>query len=356
MYPRDTEVQLEGADLFDYTGYSFDQWVSLSGEEYEAGSTVSNLAEPGQMIVMNASWNAHKYTIQYVANKPGHASANVQNMPADMVCTYDTDVTLGSAPSLNGWTFGGWYRDAACTVKIGNADEIKANLTDEQNGVVSLYAKWAAKTYTITYDANGGTGTTNQSTHSYDTEKELSGNGYSRGDHVFLGWSMSSTSTAPTYTDRQSVKNLAMSGNITLYAVWLKTRAVTGYYNRTSDWITSKSGEFGEAYYPGMDKAALLANGYKAFKLTFYVDGYGEGGLQVWDDPYIDIYSYKDEHLATKYLGGYPSKGWDTHTVEYTISLEHVQSDGSFWVIFRNDHSLDGWKCGSVEVHFEAVK
>lgn len=55
-------------------------------------------------------------------------------------------------PARAGYTFGGWYREAACTTAWNfGADTVTGNTT--------LYAKWTpvAGEYTITFDANGGT-------------------------------------------------------------------------------------------------------------------------------------------------------------------------------------------------------
>ena len=59
------------------------------------------------------------------------------------------------------------------------------------------------------------------STHTYDTAKNLSANAYTRAGYEFLGWATTSTGEV-AYTDRESVKNLtATKGDvIVLFAVW----------------------------------------------------------------------------------------------------------------------------------------
>ena len=60
-----------------------------------------------------------------------------------------TDVTAGSkisapsAPSATGYTFGGWYKEPACT----NAWDFANDVVNE---TMTLYAKWTANVYTIT--------------------------------------------------------------------------------------------------------------------------------------------------------------------------------------------------------------
>ena len=76
--------------------------------------------------------------------------------------------------------------------------------------------------YTVKYNANGGSGTTASSSHTYGTAKALTSNGFTNGVKKFLGWSTSSTATSATYTNGQSVSNLTSTsgGTVTLYAVW----------------------------------------------------------------------------------------------------------------------------------------
>lgn len=64
-----------------------------------------------------------------------------------------------------------------------------------------MYASWIPNKYTVTYNANNGTGTTANSTHYYDEAKSLTANGFKRTGYTFLGWSTSSTATTATYTD-----------------------------------------------------------------------------------------------------------------------------------------------------------
>lgn len=89
-------------------------------------------------------------------------------------------------------------------------------------GASYLYAMWIPNKYTVTYNANGGTGTMSNSTHYYAYSKALNKNTFSRIGYEFLGWSTSSTATTQTYTDQQSVLSLTSTngGTINLFAVW----------------------------------------------------------------------------------------------------------------------------------------
>ena len=100
-----------------------------------------------------------------------------------------------------------------------NSSNTAQILTCTGGANITATANWTANTYTVTYNANGGSGTTANSTHTYDSAKALTKNGFSRTGYTFDGWATTSTG-AKVYSDQQSVTNLATSGTYTLYAHW----------------------------------------------------------------------------------------------------------------------------------------
>ena len=76
--------------------------------------------------------------------------------------------------------------------------------------------------YTIEYDANGGTGTTASSSHTYDVAKTLNANSFTRVGYTFSGWNSLAVGGGDSYTNEHNVTNLsAVNGaTVTLYAQW----------------------------------------------------------------------------------------------------------------------------------------
>ncbi len=77
-------------------------------------------------------------------------------------------------------------------------------------------------TYTVLYDANGGSGTLPIDSRKYTTGSTvtvLGGEGLSRADHIFLGWATSKTAETAGY---EAGDPFSITGNTTLYAVWKK--------------------------------------------------------------------------------------------------------------------------------------
>jgi uncharacterized repeat protein (TIGR02543 family) len=89
---------------------------------------------------------------------------------------------------------------------------------------VTVTAQFTPITYTVAYDGNasGVVGSTTSSTHTYDVEKALTANGFSRTGYNFTGWNTASGGGGTSYTAGQSVTNLSSTNNetVTLYAQW----------------------------------------------------------------------------------------------------------------------------------------
>ena len=105
--------------------------------------------------------------------------------------TYD-DVT--------GYHVAGVYNNSRST-KLFNANE---KLICSGNNL--YYAIYQPNTYTIVYHGNGNTGgSTESSSHTYDTAKTLTTNGFTKTGYRFIGWSTSANGSV-VYSNGQSVK------------------------------------------------------------------------------------------------------------------------------------------------------
>ncbi|MBR0431091.1 InlB B-repeat-containing protein, partial [Candidatus Saccharibacteria bacterium] len=79
----------------------------------------------------------------------------------------------------------------------------------------------ASTEYTISYNANGGTGTMNDQKVEVGDIVNLNPNSFTRTNYIFAGWNTAANGSGTSYTDGQSVSNLAAAGGtITLYAQW----------------------------------------------------------------------------------------------------------------------------------------
>lgn len=86
----------------------------------------------------------------------------------------------------------------------------------------------ARPTYTVSYNANGGSGAPSNQTKQHDITLTLSSTKPTRSGYTFAGWGTSATDTGVKYSaGGQYTEN----ANITLYAIWTNVAKLTINYN-----------------------------------------------------------------------------------------------------------------------------
>ncbi len=125
-----------------------------------------------------------------------------------------------------------------CIIRSTTISEIQAgnSLTGNFLGYVYLGVN-DISTYTISYNANGGTGAPASQTKTHGVTLTLSNTVPTRTGYTFLGWSTSSTATTATYSAGGS---FTADANTTLYAVW-KINEVTGTCGDNLTWSFSEA-------------------------------------------------------------------------------------------------------------------
>lgn len=106
------------------TGYTFAGWYQETActTAYVFSTTVS------QDISVYAKWTINKYNVTFNLNYEGAPAAQVESI------TYNELATAPNPPTRNGYTFAGWYKEAAGT----NAFSFSTPITD----TTVIYAKW----------------------------------------------------------------------------------------------------------------------------------------------------------------------------------------------------------------------
>lgn len=173
--------------------------ASLSGIDMLSGKTMT----ASKSITIKAK---PSYTVSYSAN--GGSGA-----PSSQTKWYDESLTLSSTkPTRTGYTFKGWSTSSTATTATWSAGG-----TYTTNATDTLYAVWKANTYTVSYNANGGSGAPSSQTKTYGKTLTLSNTVPTRTNYNFIGWATSSTATTASY---QAGGSYTKNSAATLYAVW----------------------------------------------------------------------------------------------------------------------------------------
>lgn len=250
------------------TGYTFLGWstssTATSATWAAGGSYTTNASD-----TLYAVWKANTYTITYNANGGSGAPSN-QNY------TYASSgtITLSSTkPTKTGYTFVKWN-----TKSDGSGTSYNPGGTfNRYNSSTTLYAIWQINTYTVSYNANGGSGSPSSQTKTYGKDLTLSTTKPTRTGYTFQGWGTSASDTSVDYAAGGTYKANAA---ITLYAIWkantytLTLNANGGSVSQSSFTLTYNSGN-----YYGINAWLPVRTGYTF--LGWYTSA--SGGTQVYN-------------------------------------------------------------------------
>ena len=189
-------------------GYTFSGWYTAqTGGTKVTSSTTYQTASDSTLY---AHWTAKTCTVTFNANYTGSTYSQTKTE------TFGSNYTLPTAPTRTGYTFAGWYTEQACTNEA-------TTVASESNH--TLYAKWQANTYTVTFNKNGGSWTKNSTSVTYDAKYNQGTTGWStntnkptKTGYKFLGWYTESTGG----TEVKGDDTVKITRATTIYAHWEK--------------------------------------------------------------------------------------------------------------------------------------
>ena len=226
-------------------GYMFVGW-KIQGVENSANYLPNDIFEiPNEAIVIDPN-NHDRGTVTLVADyllldltvfgktsvtfDPNGGSGSAVTVSGVQINESFEAAAASAAGTLEGYTFIGWSKTQKTTGYTEDDVFCQAGATlfaDNEDLPNTLYAAWKINTYTVKFDANGGTGTAMaDEIYEYNEEKALTKNTYTLEGYEFLGWSTDPNATSAEYDDEQVVKNLTElvktqdGAVVTLYAVW----------------------------------------------------------------------------------------------------------------------------------------
>ena len=179
--------------------HTFAGWYN-GDEKFDFDADTTNAPNVLELV---AKWDINQYTVQFVSE---HGSF------ADQTIEHGKPIGTGkpTIPQVEGYTFDGWYTDKNYTTEFDFTKPIKRNTT--------VYAKWTAKDYEVSFITEHGDAPTSQNVKYNGTASDpgkLKEEGY-----TFIGW----------YTDHTCTTEFKFSTPITgdtkVYAKWEKNAPV----------------------------------------------------------------------------------------------------------------------------------
>jgi uncharacterized repeat protein (TIGR02543 family) len=155
---------------------------------------------PGSPLVLHAKWSVNSYLVTFISNG-GSAVAS-------QLVDYGAAVAEPAVPSREGYTFAGWFADAAlATAWDFDSDTMPAS-------AITLYAKWTVNNYLVSFETNGGSAVTSRSVE-YGTHVTQPAPPAREG-HSFAGWFADAALTTPWDFATEPMP----ASDVTLFAKW----------------------------------------------------------------------------------------------------------------------------------------
>ena len=179
--------------------HTFAGWYN-GDEKFDFDADTTNAPNVLNLV---AKWDINQYTVKFVSD---HGSF------ADQTIEHGKPIDTGKLiiPTVEGFTFDGWYADENRTIEFDFTKPIKSNTT--------VYAKWTANDYEVSFITEHSDAPASQNVKYNGTAKDpgkLSAEGY-----TFIGWY-----TDATYSTKFDF-NTPITGDTKVYAKWEKNAPV----------------------------------------------------------------------------------------------------------------------------------
>ena len=228
-------------------GFTFDGWYedSTFSKKFDFNTPITD------SMILYAKWTENKYTLTFNSNGGTGTMTPIANLTGE----YTLPANEFTAPS--GKQFKGW------SLSTDGAIVTKVDMTENK----TVYAIWEdipVVTYTLTFNANGGSGTMTPIAD-LTGEYTLPSNGFTApSGKQFKGWSLT--------TDGETVTKVNMTENRTVYAIWedipVVTYTLTFDANGGTGTMAAKTGLTGEYTLPTNEFTAPSGKQFKGWSLT----------------------------------------------------------------------------------------
>jgi len=265
------------------SGYTFGGWALTDGGSALTWTTGVYLPSGASDFTLYALWTVNRYTVTFDAN--GGSGA-----PADVSATYGSAVTIPGGPTTAkaGHVFAGWSSTSSGAAQYTEGTRTWATDFGDNGATGTLYAAWTPESYTVSFDANGGSGTASNVTSTFGLTVSLPGaSSFTRTGHRFLGWATSASATTTDYASGSVLWTTdagADGATDTLYAVWdEESYTVIFDANGGSGTATSVTPTFGSSVTlpsSGFSRAGYTFGGWATSSSATTADY--ASGLQTW--------------------------------------------------------------------------
>ena len=188
-----------------FTNSSGTTWLYGNCNGYSGWMSMNYLA------LVNTAPSEGDYTITFDPNG-GHITSGESSYRINYGQAYNEVMEEIPTAERSGYLFDGWYYGDFKLTSLGNTYALQSDGT--------FTARWIRSGYTVTYNANGGSGAPANQSKEHGVNIALSTETPERYGYEFDGWATSAGATAAEYEPGDTYSSNA---NLNLYAVWKPT-------------------------------------------------------------------------------------------------------------------------------------
>jgi len=194
---------------------------SSSKEEPSSSETPVNPPKPEET-----------YTISFNLN----GGIGGQTTPISVKYNNDLPKINQTKPTKPGYTFMGWYDKTTGGTQYYNSSNSGVRKYDKKSNI-TLYAQWSTNAYTITFNANGGSGIPSSVKVEYNGTLPSINVKPTRSGYTFIGWYDNVSGGTQYYNaSNSSLRKYDKTTNITLYARWKENELSIRYNGNGGTW------------------------------------------------------------------------------------------------------------------------
>jgi uncharacterized repeat protein (TIGR02543 family) len=222
------------ASTVNRTGYTFSGWYDSTNtltrtKIGDAGARYT----PTSDIQLSAGWNANELAVTF--------NSNSGTLVTSTTTRTGEELAAPAEPTRTGYTFAGWHTDSNFTqpaVTFPYAHPETADFT--------LWAKWTANPFTVSFDSRSGTAVTDFTTRT--AEPLPNSFTTTRAGYTFNGWFENSNLTGSAISFPYTHNRTA---DFTLYAKWTANDLTVSYTTNGGSVVTASTTRTDEAISSG---------------------------------------------------------------------------------------------------------
>ncbi|MCC5910806.1 MAG: InlB B-repeat-containing protein [Clostridiaceae bacterium] len=295
-------------------GHTFEGWYTNNSYTTEFDFHNTSITEDGTIY---GKWEINQYTVTF--DSQGGSVVDVETVD------YNDLIVEPEAPVKEGYSFGGWYREAGLINQWDFGTDVVTQNMD-------LYAKWNVNQYTVNFNVDGGSSVATQMVAYND--RAIEPIPPTKTGYTFEGWY-----TDNSYTTEFDFHNTSITGDTTIYAKWEINQYTVTFDSQGGSPVNSQVVDFNTVL---VAPEAPVKEGYS------FGGWYREAGLiNQWNFG-VDI-ATENRTLYAKWLTPQDSITMiaSPNNVEFTESFNqiftlNISNDTVIGSVYKSDMNLGG--------------